>query len=375
MNILLINDTSDWCHWGCTGTSTILKERIKIHGHNLDTLPARETYKGAWENRPNTLDQFKDNEIYQKFCQKNPMLVNKINSADAIIINGEGTIHGLKDPPLNILYLAYISKIFFNKHVEIINHSVFPEDNLIIENNQTKLFYQEIYKILDYVAVRERLSLNILKELGVPATLSFDCLPIYIKEHYQKKIETRSKNLVVAGSASFNNSNLDSIVKYINWMDKNGFEINLLIGANNFKSSDSQMVNFLDDEKIVNFFKQNFSHINWHLIDAKSMNEWLNAIAEAELLVSGRFHHSIAAACLGTQFIALNSNTPKLDGLMQILERTPVFQYNDQDLFTKLVSRTEEILAGAFSNKSESIINKLCELAENNFNGLKELSP
>ena len=36
-------------------------------------------------------------------------------------------------------------------------------------------------------------------------------------------------------------------------------------------------------------------------------------------LVSGRFHYSIAAAWLGTPFIALDSNTPKMDGLMQTL--------------------------------------------------------
>jgi polysaccharide pyruvyl transferase WcaK-like protein len=55
------------------------------------------------------------------------------------------------------------------------------------------------------------------------------------------------------------------------------------------------------------------------LCHATSEAEWLSAIASAKLLVSGRFHYSIAAACLGTPFIALDSNTPKMDGLMQML--------------------------------------------------------
>ena len=55
------------------------------------------------------------------------------------------------------------------------------------------------------------------------------------------------------------------------------------------------------------------------LCHATSEAEWLSAIASAKLLVSGRFHYSIAAACLGTPFIALDSNTPKMDGLMQVL--------------------------------------------------------
>ena len=55
------------------------------------------------------------------------------------------------------------------------------------------------------------------------------------------------------------------------------------------------------------------------LCHATSEAAWLSAIPSARLLVSGRFHYSIAAAWLGTPFIALDSNTPKMDGLMQTL--------------------------------------------------------
>ena len=37
------------------------------------------------------------------------------------------------------------------------------------------------------------------------------------------------------------------------------------------------------------------------------------------MLLSGRFHHSIAAAWMGTPLVSLPSNTRKIDGLLQRL--------------------------------------------------------
>jgi polysaccharide pyruvyl transferase WcaK-like protein len=50
---------------------------------------------------------------------------------------------------------------------------------------------------------------------------------------------------------------------------------------------------------------------------------WLSSIASARMVVSGRFHYSIAAAWLGTPFVALDSNTPKMRGLRQALWSRP----------------------------------------------------
>lgn len=373
MRILLVNDTSDWCHWGCTGTSSMLKEKMEKLNCELSPISARETYRKAWECRPDTLEEFKDSTIFKSFCQKNLGLISRIKASDALIINGEGTIHGLKAAPLNLLYLAYISKVFFHKHVEIINHSVYPEDSLTLKDNQTKSLYRAVYQELDYVAVREPLSLELLKKLGIKATLSFDCLPLYIKEHYQLKEKIPSKNLVIAGSADWQETNMLPLVNYINFMSQQRFKIILLIGAKSYTNDDSKMVTFLDDNKIVEFFEKHLSKIEWQLVDAKSMDEWLDTIANATFLVSGRFHHSIAASCLGTPLIALNSNTPKLDGFMQILEMPPTLQYNDKNLFNKLIKKTEKILSKSHLQNSNKIMSKLCELAENNFYGLKKL--
>lgn len=89
------------------------------------------------------------------------------------------------------------------------------------------------------------------------------------------------------------------------------------------KISDGYRVKFLygdmqyparDDQEIILELKRSMGH-NFFIANATSVNNWLDHIAQAGLLISGRFHHSIAAACLGTKFIAFNSNTPKMEGL------------------------------------------------------------
>jgi polysaccharide pyruvyl transferase WcaK-like protein len=80
------------------------------------------------------------------------------------------------------------------------------------------------------------------------------------------------------------------------------------------------------------------------LLHATSEAGWLSAIASARLMVSGRFHHSIAAAWLGTPFIALDSNTPKMDGLMQTLRVPARLNAASPSLSRDLSVRMAEIL-------------------------------
>jgi len=49
MKILLLNDTTNWYHFGCTATSTALIEKMKALGHKVTTLSITETYKGSVE--------------------------------------------------------------------------------------------------------------------------------------------------------------------------------------------------------------------------------------------------------------------------------------------------------------------------------------
>ena len=49
----------------------------------------------------------------------------------------------------------------------------------------------------------------------------------------------------------------------------------------------------------------------WRCGTRGTMSEWLDTIRSATLLVSGRFHYTIASCMLDTPCIVLDSNTPK----------------------------------------------------------------
>ncbi len=372
---VLFNDTSAWYHWGCTGTSTALKEGIRALDFELESIPIHVVY--ALKEVP-PFEEFGNREKFNCFCEKNPEIANSIVNADAVVITGEGTIHDLRAAPRALLYLAFASKQFLGKHVEIIHHSAYPKDepqfspslstNLKILSEspptspeEAKKIYQTVYSQLDFIAIREPISLEKMKNIGIASTLSFDCLPLYIRDHYQTPKQIQDKNVVLAGSIAHTKAGVEQLGLYLEELSKSGFKTKVLIGAAAFPAR--------DDKAFVELLK-NHCKAPWELINASSMEEWLETINHATLLVSGRFHHSIAAFCLNTPFIALNSNTPKIHAFCSLVEQPSPLLYSDPALVEKLLVRTNSILnSPPPDNKAK--IDFLSHLAEKNFEGLK----
>lgn len=194
---ILFNDTSTWYHWGCTGTSLALKEGIEKAGFTLRTVPI---YMVKLLKNVPAVEEFDNPDKFEQFCKDNKEFVQAMQEADAILITGEGTMHGLHEGPKALLYIAHISKVFLGKHVEILNHSAYPYTNPklaylwqseaqppSITAEEQKQFerklkkgqevYQKIYANLDFAAIREPISQEQMQQLGIYSTLSFDCLP------------------------------------------------------------------------------------------------------------------------------------------------------------------------------------------------------
>lgn len=148
-------------------------------------------------------------------------------------------------------------------------------------------------------------------------------------------------------------------------LEKQGYRIEVLIGAKENPAYDDQM--------LIKHLSNELNH-GWTLVNAKSMDEWLSTINKAGLLISGRFHHTIAALSLQTPFVVLNSNTPKIEGMLKLagLESKRVLYYNDPRLDTLLREEIEHTLN--CSNHNFPSLDHLCDLAEKNFDGLKKIS-
>ena len=177
--VVLLNDTYAWYHWGCTATSSAIRKRIRQLGFQLISVPINSSY--GFRSLPTRVDQFDDFAFFQQACVENQELLGAISDGDVVVINGEGTMHHVSRPSLALLYLAHAAKKYMGKKVHMINHSVYPGDVLKPADHLAFQLYKGTYQHLDYIAIREHLSRELMQQVGVPSQLRFDCLPKTVK--------------------------------------------------------------------------------------------------------------------------------------------------------------------------------------------------
>ncbi len=361
---VFVNDTSSWYHWGCTCTSTAVTQQLSIHGLNIDSIPIVDVY--SCNNTPTSSELFANPSHFHSFAEKNPAFITKLKEADLVIINGEGTIHGYSHAALTLLYIAYISKTFLSKRVAIINHSSYPCDISKSLDECSPEIYQKVYSAIDYSATREPLSTQLLRSLDIDTQQSFDCLPLYVRDNYVAQPPTGPRYIVIAGGISLNSGELEILAQYASVMNQNNYAIKLLVGAMAHPAADD--FEFLDAlTKILPFEAE--------VVNAKSAGEWLDTIANATILVSGRFHHSIAAAVLGTPYIAFESNTPKISGINEILHTSAPIPYDvgSEEMLKQILERTVVALETPQNLMIDAEkLTELYTLAGNNFAYLDE---
>ena len=354
---LFVNDTSNWYHWGCTATSSVIRRRLKDIGYEVDAIPIEKIV-----NMQPCLEQLEDlssDLFFDKFSQANQELVEALAQHDLVIINGEGSLHGTSPTSVSLLYIAYVAKLRFGKNVQIVNHSCYPLGSSEWQDTVEFDLYKQIYSAIDYVAVREPVSQRLLAEGGIQSSQSFDCMPLYI-ERYANQIEKIDRaGIVLAGSVSWLQASLAAVSELVNYLKSQGHEVVVLIGARNNMASDD-----------VAFVNELYEKMNGNITVriASSLREWLQTLANTKLLISGRFHHTLAAAMLDTPFILLNSNTPKLQGVLELIGGDAPILYDAPDLTTTLRLAVEKKLQnGLTAPITASQKQQLVDLAGVNF--------
>lgn len=356
----LLNDTTYWYHWGCSATSLALHEGLRTAGYRVNSVPV--TTFNALAPLPGSLEDFDDDAFYAAFCAANQELVDRIAACELVFINGEGSLHGFGHVALALLYTAYIAKRRLNKNTQIVNHSCYPRDQGVANGDLADAIYAKVYGALDFVAVREERSLQELARIGINATRSFDCLPLFVQQH-PPAVRDASRSVVIAGSVNVTPAFVDMMCLLAEKAIDLGYAVQVLVGANAYLAA--------DDVLFVGELHQRLKG-RYTLIDAHSEAEWLDSIAGAALLVSGRFHHTIAAASLGTPVLVASSNTAKIDGLLERLQLSAEDVWLDSGAAQQALEKLQRVLQDeSRARVTEDVMAALRELAAGNFNGLK----
>lgn len=353
---LLLNDTSYWYHWGCTCTSLALHQGLREAGYVVESVPI--TVVNGLSAMPRGIEDFDSEAFFQAFCAAHPALLEQLRRCDVVVVNGEGTLHGLGHSAVALLYLMHLAKHWLGKNTQVINHSCYPADVPPQERELADAVYRKVYSGLDRVVVRESRSAAELNRLGIAAAEGFDCLPLFVLGGEVAK-EARGKRIVIAGTVALTEDYVSMMVELAESALTRGYELDVLVGANAYLAQ--------DDMQFVNALHRRLRG-RYRLVAATDETQWLEALGRAALLVSGRFHHTIAAACLGTPFLVGASNTDKIAGLLERLDIKPDDVWISPERPAEAVSRLERLLrTPEVAVVSDSTRERLLELAGRNF--------
>lgn len=341
----LINDTEEVYHWGCYGTSFAIKQQLKNRGFdNIISLPVNVVHTlGAI---PVNVSNFGSKET---FAENFGPISRAMECADIVIINGEGTIHDFATGPRALLFFMYAAKEFFNKKVIVLNHSCYPNSG----SRDVIDFYKAGYDACDYIATRESLSsLNVQVILGKENKLAFDSLPLSIREVVKQKPGLTNiihdKYICISGAVNYDYTKTEFIVNELKRQYPEHKFIYLVGSKKEGMNS--------EEPAVINHLQKFISEL--FIFDAKTFEDWLSIIKHAELLVSGRYHYSIAALCFATPMIYFPSNTPKIEAIAWDLKLPTVV--SDEASF---VTRLQQMACINWESK----LDQLCDLAEKNY--------
>lgn len=219
---------------------------------------------------------------------------------DALIVNAEGTIHSDAPGAHALLALCVVAKRF-GKTVVVTNGSFYKLSDYLLEALQ---------KSADYIAVREPVSWRYLKEKRIKATLSADCLFLMDKG-------------VFAGIDVFPYADGQPYAVYTpGVLASTGrvTETTVKSDIGVIKAAGVKPLYYIVEQEDERFARTaaNCGALVVPL-GAMGVRELVPFLSGANFIVSGRYHMNIFAALAGTPFLPLQSNTPKVEALLEIL--------------------------------------------------------
>ena len=353
---LILNFTGNVYHWGCHGTSAEIYQSLLERGYQVNWLDVRTTH--TLTPQPAGVADFTSVSFFATFFKLHPNLEFALQEADVVVVNGEGTLHHLNRAPLNLLFLMHAAGNVFGRPVHLINHSFFPFGDTA-PHEVADALYGAVARTIKRVVPREPDSRSVLTRLGVACEQGFDCLPRYIARHGLTGASERSGPVVLSGGVNMGPDDTARIAQALR---------PLLAGRRHYFLAGAKTNPAPEDADLYARLRAHLPGLE--LETAASMEDWLAVIARAACLVSGRYHHSIAAAALGTPFVVFPSNTPKIDATCAYLGLSAPLAYVDPDFVSKLGDAVADALAGRAVLASGEATRLMLDGAEKNFAGL-----
>lgn len=359
---VLLNDTASYFSWGNWASLNGIKEALHKKDYTVIGIPTLELNWFA-SSLP-TLQDF-DNPRFLASCRyRDPTMFAALERADEVIINGEGMMNNAGEAAIKLLYLAYISKHFYGRKVSIINHSCYPEDKPSLSDPKKLAFYHKVYTKLDACVVRDPISYDLLKSIGVNVTLGLDASLLWLEEHLTSAPEIeKTKKVIISGGPGYDSRAAELFADLCKKLNRDGLEPVLLTGAEWHISQ---------EEHALGKDLKELAEGAVTIITAKSMEEFMQILLSAKAVISGFHQTCLIAYAAGTPVIPFTTGTNALTGtgLSKTIDFPQTIFYEDPNALKKLRDAMKNIPLNSNPSKLEraSRIEKLADLARKNVN-------
>ena len=322
--VLVLNHTGLDYHYGCFATSMALVAMLERDGYGVQTMSVDAI--AAVTQTPSDASDLTSKRFYDVFCDGNPAIANSIAGADIVVVNGEGTLHGMGRRARNLLYLVVISKHFHGKRTYLVNHSFLPTDYRSQQDAQAFGFYRSCAQCLDGAAARESRSHAIYQDMGIKCVQAFDMLPVFAQSYGVVRDDAADHgDAVVLGlGVGWPPDRAESLARVVKTVIPMARSVAMLNGAPTreppqeemypplMAAVDARMKTVFESSRGADRAMESEAHL------------WLTSIANAGLLITGRYHHVVAALAMGTPVIGITSNTDKIESSLNLLGLHPV---------------------------------------------------
>lgn len=323
--ILFLNNTANIYHWGCFATSMMIYRSLEERGFHIISFDALQTHRNT--GSAPTLPRDKAMRPYLTELKKtNPALVEALNASDVVVVNGEGTLHRFHQGPRALLSLMRIAKLL-RKPVHLINHSCFPSGDPHPAAAEVENFYRYCLSDVDRIVVRDDWSAKAYDRWSLPAERGFDCLPLYCS-CFLPSVPEMPRSVVLGGASWWNGTTAESLGRTLAKALPRRSRVIFLAGGRDKEPE--------EDESHFRALKKN---LELDIVRPSTFDEWMGWIKSAEVVVTGRFHHVIAAATMSTPIVATPGNTAKTNAVSAMLGLPAPLPLHGREFEDALVER------------------------------------
>ena len=346
---VFLSDTYEWCHWGCNGTSLALRAMIQSSYQLIGTVSLGK------------ITEFSIGAVQSSAALflENPSEFELLASAEVIVCNGEGTLHGDGELPWKLLKLLNLLSSEMGKELVMCNQSVYPNDNALIESGREFEYYRNCMSAVGYITGRELRTFEQLQKLDLNPTLSFDSLPLFLRDGLRYIPSLDKENIfLVSGSSTWKQSLAKPVANVLNRLLNDGYKLLFIDGA---KANATQK-----EYKCFNDIKSYVPELQYCF--ANSLEEWIGLFDKASGVLTGRYHHLIAAYSAKTPVILFDGITPRLQGTCEMLGLPEPIQVDSEDFDANLGIRYNLFRSGELKKQrlSDAEWNALIDSARKN---------